>query len=179
MTVRYLRRSLSDAWAITAGFVLKRAITDKKNCRELFFGGDDEMNGITDDDIERYQSYFARDTGRCGCGRRSAKQFTNFRMSNPLLRTVATVDLSHLSQVLPSKLVDGETGAAPFADRLVSSIVIAASDDFIVDMEGSLETSRYFGHSSPTVVESPHDVMLGGKWQNGADELLGWIKTLK
>lgn len=154
MTMRYLWRSLSDAWAITAGFVLKRAIADKKNCRELFFGGDDDTNGIMDDDIERYQSYFERDT-------------------------VATIDLSHLSKVLPSKFADGQTGEAPFADRLPPSLVLAASDDFIVDMEGSEETARYFGLASPTVVESPHDIMLGRKWQNGADAVLGWLKTLK
>ena len=61
MTLRFLWRSLRHSWTITAGFVLKRALTDGAVCRELSFGGAENANGISDEDVGRYQGYFARD----------------------------------------------------------------------------------------------------------------------
>ena len=150
MTLRFLRRSLKQSWQITAGFVLKRAITNEANCRALFFGGDADDNGVTAEDVARFQSYFARDSA-------------------------ATIDLADLTKHLPSNKVD-DAGRAPFADALPPSLVVAAADDFIVDGEGSEETARYFGLDSPVVVDSPHDVMLGDRWKNGANAILEWLK---
>ncbi len=110
MTMRFLRRSFRDSWTIIAGFVLKKAITDKAICRDLFFGGSEDANGVTDEDVERYQSYFERDTA-------------------------AIIDLKDLSKQLPSEKMDKQSGRAQFADKIPSSLVIAASDDFIVDEE--------------------------------------------
>jgi pimeloyl-ACP methyl ester carboxylesterase len=110
MTMRFLRRSFRDSWTIIAGFVLKRAITDKAICRDLFFGGSEDANGVTDEDVERYQSYFERDTA-------------------------AIIDLNDLSRQLPSAKMDKQSGKAHFADKLPASLVIAASNDFIVDEE--------------------------------------------
>ena len=153
MTMRFLKRSLKDSWKITAGFVLKKAISDKAICRDLFFGGKDN-NGISDTDIERYQSYFERDT-------------------------VATIDLADLSNKLPSTKIEKKTGSAPFAAQLPPSIVIAACDDFVVDEEGSRETARYLGiDSGPAIIDSPHDIMLGDKWRNGADAILAYLQGL-
>ena len=153
MTMRFIRRSLRDAWKITTGFVMKKAITDKAICRDLFFGGTEDDNGITDENVERYQSYFKRDT-------------------------VATIDLGDLAKKLPSALADKETGRAPFVDRLPPVFVIGASEDFIVDREGVDETARYMGLEEPLIVDSPHDVMLGRRWSNGADAILEFIGTL-
>lgn len=150
MTMRFLRRSFRQSWIITVGFVLKKAITDKTIARDLFFGGV-ENDTPSDEDIERYQSYFKRDT-------------------------VATIDLSDLAKKLPS--AKACSGRAPFVDRLPPSLVVASSDDFIVDEEGSIETSRYLGLDGPAVVDSPHDIMLGDKWNNGATAILEWIEKL-
>jgi len=155
MTMRFLRRSIRDSWKITAGFVLKRAIADKSNCRDLFFGGttEDDDNGISDEDVERYQGYFERDT-------------------------VATIDLGDLAKRLPSAKADVRSGKAPFCDRLPSkSLVIAARGDFVVDEEGSRESAAYLNLESPVFVDSPHDVMLGKKWKNGADAILEWVQS--
>ena len=149
MTMRFLRRSFKDAWTITSGFVLKTCITDETNCRKLFFGGvkDDDDMGITDQDLERYQSYFARDT-------------------------VATIDLRDLSNKLPSKItVDG---VAPFIQSLPPVLVVGASDDFIVDRVGVEETAKYFGVEA-LFVDSPHDVMLGRCWRNCAGVIQDWL----
>jgi pimeloyl-ACP methyl ester carboxylesterase len=154
MTMRFIRRSLRDAWKITAGFVMKKAITDKAICRDLFFGGTEDDNGISDEDIERYQSYFQRDT-------------------------VATIDLGDLAKKLPSALADKETGRAPFVDSLPPVLVIGASEDFIVDKEGVDETARYMGLEEPLIVDSPHDVMLGKRWNNGADAILEFVGALR
>ncbi|KAL7466827.1 hypothetical protein ACHAXS_007105 [Conticribra weissflogii] len=154
MTLRYLLRSFSDSWKITAGFAMKKAINDKELCRTLFFGGNDERNRVSDEDIERYQQYFARDTE-------------------------ATIDLTDLASKLPSLRADKTSGKAQFVDMLPSKpLVLGASDDFIVDKEGLYETSRYMGLDAPLVVESPHDVMLGAKWKNGADVILSWLNKL-
>ena len=154
MTMRFLKRSLKDSWTITAGFVLKKAISDKAICRDLFFGGTEDDNGISDADIQRYQSYFERDT-------------------------VATIDLADLSNKLPSTKINKETGNAPFVDQLPPSFVIAASDDFVVDKEGSRETARYLGIDlGPVIIDSPHDIMLGDKWRNGADAILAYLQGL-
>eukprot|EP00571_Detonula_confervacea_P008672 CAMPEP_0172318432 /NCGR_PEP_ID=MMETSP1058-20130122/34873_1 /TAXON_ID=83371 /ORGANISM="Detonula confervacea, Strain CCMP 353" /LENGTH=312 /DNA_ID=CAMNT_0013033269 /DNA_START=126 /DNA_END=1064 /DNA_ORIENTATION=+ len=154
MTMRFLLRSFRDSWLIIQGFVLKKAITDKAICRELFFGGAENDNGISNEDVERYQSYFDRDT-------------------------VATIDLSDLAKKLPSMKVDKQSGKAQFVDHLPSkSLVIAACDDFIVDEEGSRESARYLGLEAPVIVDSPHDVMLGKNWKNGADAILEWVQGL-
>ena len=150
MTMRFLRRSLRDAWIITSGFVLKSCVTNETNCRKLFFGGnmpEDDM-GISEEDLKRYQSYFARDT-------------------------VATIDLTDLSGKLPSK--NAIEGVAPFAQNLPPVLVVGASDDFIVDQIGTEETATYFG-VQPLFVHSPHDVMLGRYWRNGADAIESWLK---
>ena len=149
MTMRYLFRSPIDSWKIIAGFVMKKAITDKSICRTLFF---DES--ISEEDIEQYQQYFKRDT-------------------------IATIDLIDLGKQLPSARADRRTGKAPFVAKLPSSsLIVAAADDFIVDLEGSNECARYFGLESPMIVDSPHDIMLGKKWKNGADAILQWLHRL-
>jgi pimeloyl-ACP methyl ester carboxylesterase len=158
MTMRFLGRSLVDSYKITVGFAMKKSISDSTLCRQLFFGGEPRVlvDGTTDDygvsdaDIARYQEYFARDTD-------------------------ATIDLLDLAKVLPSSKVD-ENGRAPFVLDLPPSLVIGAKDDFIVDPEGNMETSRYYGLEGPVWVDSPHDVMLGGKWQNCADTIHNWIE---
>jgi hypothetical protein len=114
-------------------------------------------SGVSDEDLERYQSYFERDT-------------------------VTTIDLSDLAGTLPSLRVDKESRNAPFVNELkklpLKPFVVGAKDDFIVDTEGVEETAKYLGLDIDEVkiVDSPHDVMLGRKWQNGADAILDWIR---
>lgn len=66
MTMRFLKRSLIHSWKITAGFAMKKAITNLELCRELFFDTLDESgnqtNGLSDEDIRKMQYYFERDS---------------------------------------------------------------------------------------------------------------------
>ena len=78
MTLLFLWRSLRQSWTITAGLVLKRALTDGAVCCELFFSGAENANSISDEDVGRYQGYFARDSA-------------------------ATIDLRDLAGWLPSR----------------------------------------------------------------------------
>jgi pimeloyl-ACP methyl ester carboxylesterase len=159
MTMRYLRRSLIDSYKITAGFAMKRCLKNEDLCRQLFFGGKKttledgsiEDYGVSDSDVKRYQEYFARDSE-------------------------ATIDLLDLAKKLPSSKADGN-GRAPFVSVLPPCLVMGAKDDFIVDKEGVEETARYFGLDRPTIVDSPHDVMLGAKWENAANELSTWLSN--
>jgi pimeloyl-ACP methyl ester carboxylesterase len=157
LTLRYLSRSLVDSWKITAGFAMKRCIHSEELCRELFFGGvkgelqDGNVDdfGVSDEDIRRYQQYFARDT-------------------------VATIDLANAARNLPSFVA--VNGVAPFASKLPPTLVMGAERDFIVDREGVEETAKYLGAGQPIFVDSPHDVMLGRNWQNAANVIHNWIK---
>jgi hypothetical protein len=167
MTVRYLRRSLRRSWLITAGFALKRCCTNQNLCRFLFFGGsenkEEEAGGtVSDDELVTYMSYFKRDSE-------------------------ATIDLIDLSRRLPSRLADPQTGQAPYIGSLPPCLVVGASGDVIVDQEGIEETARYFGCSCEeedndsdhqrglVTVDSPHDVMLGKTWRNGARAIEKWL----
>lgn len=150
MTMRFLKRSLVDSWKITAGFAMKRCIKNDSLCRDLFFGGTEDDNGVSDNDIGRYQQYFARDTE-------------------------AVIDIRDLLKNLPSKnAVDGK---APHLDQFPPCLVIGAERDFIVDREGVEETAVYFGAEPPTFVDSPHDVMLGRNWENAASTINDWVQT--
>lgn len=158
MTLRFLKRSLVDSYKITVGFVLKRCIVKDDLCRDLFFGGNKVVSpdgqaddfGISDDDLHRYQSNFARDT-------------------------TAIIDVSALLQSLPSKAaVDGK---APYLAELPPCLVIGASRDFIVDQQGVLETAEFLGVDPPLFVDSPHDVMLGRNWKNGAAAIHDFIQS--
>ena len=164
MTMRYLRRSLKASWRITLGFAMKRCLQSTDLCRQLFFGGDKivaadgttilDDHGVSDADVERYQSYFARDSE-------------------------ATIDLVDLAKILPSAQTSND-GVANFMqnnDVPPPCLVMGASDDYIVDREGLEETARYFGLEEPLIVDSPHDVMLGKKWQHGAKALLDWLEN--
>jgi hypothetical protein len=157
-TFRTLRRSIRDAYRITVGFVLKKVNTDASICRQCFFGGEPKILedgtaddfGVSDEDVARYQSYFERDSK-------------------------AVLDVSDLSKRLPAKNADGN-GRAPFVRDLPPCLVVGAKDDFIVDEVANKETATYYGLDDPIYVDSPHDVMLTRKWQNGADVLKEWIQ---
>eukprot|EP00429_Kryptoperidinium_foliaceum_P018444 CAMPEP_0176028552 /NCGR_PEP_ID=MMETSP0120_2-20121206/14016_1 /TAXON_ID=160619 /ORGANISM="Kryptoperidinium foliaceum, Strain CCMP 1326" /LENGTH=298 /DNA_ID=CAMNT_0017361765 /DNA_START=170 /DNA_END=1066 /DNA_ORIENTATION=- len=159
MTLRFLRRSLIDSYKITVGFAGKKCLKNDRLLRELFFGGPKQVLadgsvedfGISDQDLKRYQKYFTRDS-------------------------VATIDLVDLAKQLPSaKTINGR---APFIDELPPCLILGASRDFIVDREGVQETATYFGNDRPSIVDSPHDVMLGAKWKNAAALLLDWMAAL-
>jgi pimeloyl-ACP methyl ester carboxylesterase len=158
MTMRFIKRSLVDSWKITTGFAMKRCIQNDLLCRELFFGGSKKTSedgtvedyGVSDEDIQRYQGYFKRDTE-------------------------AVIDIRDLLNNLPSaNAVDGK---APNLESFPRCLVVGAKRDFIVDHEGVEETARYFGVSEPTFVESPHDVMLGRDWKNAASVIHSWAQS--
>ena len=190
-TMRYLLRSPLDAYKITVGFVLKKVITDDEICRDCFFGGKKKISedggmidnfGISDKDLARYQSYFERDSR-------------------------ATLDVSDLAKRAPSKTADKD-GRAPFLADLPPCLVIGATNDFIVvrsnemlnclpfsmlqiillhpntlflvtqDEIANTETATYYGVDNPVYVDSPHDVMVGKNWENGASALLSWIEDI-
>jgi hypothetical protein len=52
---------------------------------------------------------------------------------------------------------------------------MGAINDFIVDTTGVEETATYFGVVTPILIDSPHNVMLGSKWENGANALYQWL----
>lgn len=157
MTWRFIQRSLRNSWKITIGFVLKRCILDDNICRELFFGGSKKIlpngkiedHGVSDDDIHRYQQYFERDTA-------------------------AILDVVSLTKVLPSKMAIN--GKSPSLSYLPPRLVVGATRDFIVDREGVEETARYYGLDKAVFVDSPHDVMLGKNWVEGAKAIHKFVQ---
>ncbi|CAB9518382.1 Alpha beta hydrolase [Seminavis robusta] len=157
MTMRFLRRSLRASWKITAGLAMKKVIKDPALCRELFFGGaGNDDSGVSDNDVIRYMGYFHRDSE-------------------------ATIDLMDLAKRLPSAQIDDD-GKALFLSSPAASnghppfLVVGATEDFIVDQEGVDETAKYFGLEGPVMVDSPHDVMLGKKYQNAAEVIHQFVE---
>ena len=155
MTMRYLRKSLRASWKITKGLAMKKVLNDPNLCRELFFGGLEDDHGVSDEDVARYQRNFARDSE-------------------------ATIDLMDLAKKLPSAQTD-DNGRALFLSNWNKQappfLVVGATEDFIVDQEGVEETARYFG-ADLKMVDSPHDVMLGKKWKNAAEEIHQWLQEV-
>ncbi|GFH46918.1 hypothetical protein CTEN210_03392 [Chaetoceros tenuissimus] len=156
LTMRYLRRSLRDSWKVTAGLAMKKCISDEALCRELFFDEDqDQEEGISDDELRQIQGFFQRDT-------------------------VATIDLMDLAKQLPSTYTD-ENGRASFLQfqddqtPVLKSLVIGATDDFIVDQMGVEELATYYGVEA-VMVESAHDVMLGSRWRNAAELIQSFLE---
>lgn len=153
LIVRSLLRSPLDAYRITRGLAMKKALTDAKLCRRLFFGEDDDGNGVSEEDLDRYRSNFRRDT-------------------------IATIDLSDLNKRLPSKFAGEDDGIASYVERLSSKpLVMGGTKDFIVDPEGVEETAKFFGTEAVMVDGAPHDVMLTGRWEEGAKVLSTWLES--
>jgi pimeloyl-ACP methyl ester carboxylesterase len=191
MTMRFVLRSLRKSWNITKGLAMKQCCWDMALCRQLFFtttttkssssssssnhvgsSAIDTTNGITDDDIQRYQSNFRRDS-------------------------MVTIDLLDLAKQLPSKQTTIHGQATYIDESFPPCLVLGANDDYIIDTEALYETAQYFGRhyetdlfynrtmpfttavpSSPKVVmvDSPHDIMLGKTWSNSAQILLLWLQ---
>ena len=75
-----------------------------------------------------------------------------------------TIDLKDLSKNLPKK-----------NRKDVPSFVIGSTGDNIVDEEAVAETREFLG-GEMTMIDSAHDVMLGRRWEEGAYEILEWLK---
>jgi pimeloyl-ACP methyl ester carboxylesterase len=163
VSIRFLRRSLIQTWKIIAGFALKKCFEKADLCRDLFFGGPKireaqedgsvaivDDYGVSDEDIARYQGYFRRDTA-------------------------AIIDTVDFVKQLPSKQWD-ENRRAPFLSKLPPCLVIGATRDYIIDEEGTEETANYFGVEAQ-VIDSPHDVMIGSNWKEGAGVIYEWLQA--
>jgi pimeloyl-ACP methyl ester carboxylesterase len=184
MTARYLRRSLKLSWRITAGFALKRCCTDPDLCRFLFFGGKDEdpeAGTVADEELARYMSYFERDSEATidlldlsrrlpskAADRRSGRAPYHESLPPCLVLGGADdviVDREGFDET--ARYFDiGPTGDAPSGpDRIVVKI----------DSPRQLkEPARYTGIYL-AMVDSPHDVMLGRTWREGARVVGDWL----
>ena len=157
LTTRCLvTRPISHTWKIIKGLAMKQCLHDVSLCRELFF---DKIT--SDEDIQRYQTYFQRDG-------------------------LVTIDLSNLKKELPSLKCHKATGRAPFVNNNDNDdfsppvLVIGAKHDFIVDLQANIETCNYFGVSSDdehVMIDSPHDIMLGKAWKDTATIINDWISS--
>ncbi|KAJ0989152.1 hypothetical protein J5N97_007508 [Dioscorea zingiberensis] len=60
----------------------------------------------------------------------------------------------------------------------VKLLVMGASDDFIVDLEGLHETAKFYDVQPVCLEGVAHDVMLDSNWQKGAETITSWLKIL-
>jgi pimeloyl-ACP methyl ester carboxylesterase len=152
MTMRFLRRDPIASIDIIRGFVLKAAGKNMKLCRKLFY--DEQL------DENRLVGYMS-------CMQRDGK---------------VSIDLNDLLQQLPSKRsMDPETGIASWmsadkASQQLKRLVLGASDDYIVDEAGVQEAARYLS-TTPIMLKTSHDFMLGARWRLGADSILSWLSS--
>ena len=90
-----------------------------------------------------------------------------------------TIDLLDLSPKLPSR----DDSSKFKVKRLLNNnfktpLCLGATEDKIVDREGVEETGDLWDCET-VLVESSHDVMLGGRWENAAYVLLEWYRSLE
>ncbi|XP_058088981.1 uncharacterized protein LOC131235696 [Magnolia sinica] len=78
-------------------------------------------------------------------------------------------DLKKLNAMLPPPSVPKD---------FVEILIMGASDDFIVDMEGLSETARFYGVPPVCVEGVAHDMMLDMSWEKGARVILSWLNKL-
>ena len=118
MVARFLRRSLRQAWLITAGFALKRAATDANVCQQLFF---DERTPL--DEVARYLPRLEADAQ-------------------------VGLDVRHFLSELPSKRLGEDGVTASWLSRAPPALVIGAAGDGVVDRDGVEETAAFLGTSA-------------------------------
>ncbi|XP_068636824.1 uncharacterized protein [Aristolochia californica] len=82
---------------------------------------------------------------------------------------VPLFDLKKLNVSLPSPSVPGD---------FIELLVLGASDDFIVDVEGLNETARHYGVPPVCIDGVAHDMMLDVSWKKGAQVILSWLNSL-
>lgn len=115
MVLRFLRRSLRQAWLITRGFAAKAAATDVQTCRDLFF---DERTPL--ETVARYLPLLEADAQ-------------------------VGLDVGHFTRHLPSACTDSATGRATWLDAAPPTLVLGADRDGVVDREGVEETAAFLG----------------------------------
>ena len=115
MVLRFLRRSLRQAWLITRGFAMKSAATDVQVCRDLFF---DERTPL--ETVAPYLPLLERDAQ-------------------------VGLDVGHFTRNLPSACMDTATGRAAWLERAAPALVVGAERDGVVDREGVEETATFLG----------------------------------
>ncbi|XP_047064417.1 uncharacterized protein LOC124672188 [Lolium rigidum] len=78
-------------------------------------------------------------------------------------------DLRKLNASLPVPSVGNGT---------LEVLVMGASNDFIVDVEGLSETARFYNVQPVCVEGVAHDMMLDCSWEKGAEIILSWLDKL-
>ncbi len=147
MTLRFIGRSLRQAWLITRGFAMKTAASDPADARALFF---DEKTA--DDELAAYMPRLAADSQ-------------------------VGLDLGDFNRNLPSRDADerGEAAWLARASPPLPVLVIGAERDAVVDAEGVKETAAFLGTEATVLAGLPHDVMLCRGWEVGADRIIDWM----
>ena len=152
MSLRSLRRNPLRGWNIMKGLAMKKAASDPKLCRLLFFDQD-----IDDDKLNKYMAHFQAD----------AK---------------VTVDVHDLARKLPKLAADSDGCSKDVRNGVLQykALVLGAQKDYIVDREAVKETAKFMcARDDALMVEGAvHDVMLADCRDNVAKELELWLNGI-
>jgi len=89
------------------------------------------------------------------------------------------LDVSDLNQrCLPIRAVNPKSGQAQWLHPGMSTLVVGAEKDYIVDQTAVEETATFLGTSPVTAPGQTHDLMLRDDWEVGATILLNWLSTI-
>lgn len=148
MTKRFIRDRFFSCFKIIYGFVFKGVTKSADLARELFF----DNESISNDELRLIVKRFDEDS-------------------------IVGVDLVALKDSLPSLQWDNMRQAKWLQyspPSLPRRLVIGATQDYIVDKSGVVETATYLG-VEPVFVDCYHDVMLGAKAGMTLQLLEDWI----
>jgi pimeloyl-ACP methyl ester carboxylesterase len=95
--------------------------------------------------------------------RRFAERLKEFDSPVPVL------DVSVLGKEVP--LMRGPPSGTPV-------LVVGADEDIVVDVEGVRETADFFGVEPVILTGAAHDVMVDVRWQDAAEVLADWLRSL-
>jgi len=147
MSMRALKRNPLKGWRIMKGLAMKKAVSDAKLCRMLFF--DQE---VSNDDMDKYMTHFQEDSK-------------------------VTLDLRDLADKLPALDTDSNGCSTCIKNGVLQyqALVLGGTEDFIVDSYAVKETARYLCANNSAIDKKSrcklvmvkgavHDVMLANCW---------------
>ena len=150
MSLRALRKNPARGWRIMQGLAMKKAVSNPKLCRQLFF--DEE---VSDEKLNTYMTKFQEDSR-------------------------VTMDLKDLSNKLPMHATDEDGCSTYIKNGVLQAkgLVIGGTEDYIVDSEAVKETATFLCASSKMVDGAVHDIMLTNCWLDVAKELEVWLNSV-
>ena len=171
MSFRSLRKNPKQGWRIMKGLAMKKAVTDPKLCRLLFFDQENIPCDAVNDPVTKNEGIASEETLQ--------EYMAHFSKDSKV-----TMDLSDMAKKLPIYATDDDGKSIHLKQNVLQfpALVLGGTDDYIVDRDAVEETARFFGvedgANTVLVDNAVHDVMLGSCWNTVAEKVEVWLDEI-